>query len=157
MPLEPSVCPTPFYFNPAPSMFPWMDDPMLSLAAPVVAYWSLSGFFQILDSSGWNWLDKYRIHESAEVMSKNKATKAEVLQAVIFQQAVQTALGWWWIDGRTNPSLAEHCARVDAWRPTVSALLAPALGGKAAHAWAGDGAYWIYWWIIPAAQLLFAM
>jgi sphinganine C4-monooxygenase len=151
------VCPTPWYYSTKPALLPGMSDEVLSMGATIAAYWILSGFFQVLDWSNWSHLDKYRIHDSPEVASRNRATKKEVLVAVIFQQVIQTALGYWWLEGRPGLDLAQHCAAEAAWRPAVAAVLSPFLGPTVADAWAGTGAYWVYWWTIPVAQFIFGM
>ncbi|EEB86937.1 hypothetical protein MPER_15935, partial [Moniliophthora perniciosa FA553] len=77
-----------------------IPDSTLTIASPVVAYWTLSLFYHFLDTRTWKWLDKYRIHESEEVTRKNRVTRWEVVKAVVFQQVLQTLLGWFWIDER---------------------------------------------------------
>jgi hypothetical protein len=151
------TCATPFYYSAAPSLMGGLSDPSLSLAAPIVAYWGLSLFFHFLDTVGWRWLERHRIHDSAEVAARNKASRADVLGAVIFQQVLQTAMGWWWIEDHAPVPLAAHCAHVATWAPPVARALAPALGAKAAWAGAEVGAYWIYWWAIPVLQFVWAM
>jgi sphinganine C4-monooxygenase len=148
---------TPWYYTHGPSTFPGISDHALSVVAPVVAYWALSLFFHALDMSEWSWLDKYRLHESAEVAKRNRASRMDVLIAVVFQQVVQTALGWWWLAESELPTRLEHVERMRALAPTVRTLLAPIIGAKAAAAREEDTVYFVYWWAIPVVQLLFAM
>src|SRR6266542_1360466 len=81
----------PVYHIPKPQLIDGIPDHFLTIAAPVIGYWYLSLFFHFLDISEWKFLDKYRIHESAEVKSKNLVTKSQVVWAVVFQQVIQTA------------------------------------------------------------------
>ncbi|KII85759.1 hypothetical protein PLICRDRAFT_165168 [Plicaturopsis crispa FD-325 SS-3] len=131
--------PPPFYYSPAPSVIPSIPDSTLALAAPVIAYWSLSLFFHALDSSHHPWLDRHRIHPSAEVQRRNRATRSQVLAAVLFQQVVQTALGYYWVS---------DSASTTDWRADLSRLhasLPSYVGAKTT--------WWVYWWLIPLAQL----
>jgi sphinganine C4-monooxygenase len=146
--LPAATCATPWYFSAAPS---------LVRGAPVLAYWGLSLFFHALDEGGWAWPARFRIHDSAEVAQRNKATKADVLKAVVFQQLCQTALGVWWIEEHAQIPLAGHCAAAAAWAPPLARARAPVLGAKAAQAAAGAGAYWVYWWAVPVLQFFWAM
>jgi sphinganine C4-monooxygenase len=154
-----ATCATPWYYSSAPALVPGLSDAALALLAPLVAYWGLSTLFAYLDAQDWPALARHRIHDSAEVASKNRATKAEVLRAVIFQQVIQTALGAWWMADEAAHQLvrAEHCARAAAWQAPLAKLLAPVLGAPAAHALAVDGAYFVYWWAVPVFQFAFAM
>ncbi|CCK68911.1 sphingosine hydroxylase KNAG_0B04760 [Huiozyma naganishii CBS 8797] len=76
---------------PRPSLVEGIPDGILALIAPVVAYWVVSGFFHLLDT--FNLAEKYRIHPSAEVKSRNKAGRLEVLREVILQHCIQTLFG----------------------------------------------------------------
>jgi sphinganine C4-monooxygenase len=157
MPHHIAVCPTPFYYTSGPSAIPGISDHILSVATPTVAYWLLSGLFHILDTAEWKWLEKYRIHESQEVTKRNKVTRTEVVQMVVFQQVIQTMLAYWWTDGRPPLSLEAQCIEADRWRPTLLTTLAPLFGEKAAQTWARPGAYWMYWWAVPILQFALAM
>ncbi|KAI0636126.1 hypothetical protein C8Q77DRAFT_620869 [Trametes polyzona] len=59
----------PYYYTPRSAIVDRLPDHYLALAVPVVAYWALGLVFHLLDISGWKWLDRYRIHDSAEVMT----------------------------------------------------------------------------------------
>ncbi|KAI0246691.1 fatty acid hydroxylase superfamily-domain-containing protein [Lactifluus subvellereus] len=129
----------PFYYSHARTLIPTFSDPLLTVLAPFLAYWLTSGLFHLFDLSNWRWLDRYRIHDSAEVASRNRATRRQVLGAVLFQQVLQTALGLLWIS--EAPERADHVAAVRG----IAQVLSPRL------------AYLLYWWFNPAAQLLVAM
>ncbi|EIN06024.1 sphingosine hydroxylase [Punctularia strigosozonata HHB-11173 SS5] len=151
----------PIYFKNRPELIPGIPDHALVLAVPVIAYWAYSLFFHALDMSGWKWLDKYRIHDSAEVKLRNRATRLQVVRAVIFQQVIQTILGVWWMDGAEDVSTADHAIRLQTLAPTVERVLRSAVGNDLAHSLmdhsGADILYVVYWWAIPIAQFLFAM
>ncbi|KAH9935877.1 sphingosine hydroxylase [Epithele typhae] len=148
---------TPFYYSPAPALLSWLPDKHLTLALPIIAYWALSLVFHIFDVSGWEWLDKYRLHESAEVKSRNLVSKSQVVQAVILQQLVQTALGLWWIEETAAGEQVDHVAAM-LKLVQVAALW---FGEDTVRQWLTnngvDGLYTLYWWAIPLAKFLFGM
>ncbi|KAF9078058.1 sphingosine hydroxylase [Rhodocollybia butyracea] len=150
-----SVCFTsleyPFYHSSNPTLVDGVSDPILTLAGPILAYWSLSFFFHYLDSSHWKWLEKYRIHESAEVQSKNRVTPSQVVWAVIFQQVVQTALGIWWISDHSD---GDHVKGMHHVAGYLAPVLMKTFGSEKLLS---TLAYSFYWWVIPTAQLFFAM
>lgn len=144
----------PFYHSAQPTLIDGIPDPILTLAGPILAYWSSSLFFHSLDISDWKWLEKYRIHESAETQTRNLVSRTQVIWAVIFQQVVQTVLGLFWLSDHYDGDhvLAMH---------RIARFLAPILFRLVGREWEGkllhSLAYSIYWWVIPSAQLLFAM
>jgi sphinganine C4-monooxygenase len=144
----------PFYYTSAPSLLPALSDSLLTVLAPVPAYWLTAAFFQILDLSNAPWLLRHRIHDSAEVASRNRASRLQVFRAVILQQVLQTALALLWV--------SEHAARIDhaeAMRSIARTLvgLSPLAAFDSAAMVVAPLAYLLYWWAIPAARLLLAM
>jgi sphinganine C4-monooxygenase len=139
----------PFYYSSSPSLLSSFSDPVLAVLAPFIAYWVTAGIFQIFDSSNWAWLDQYRIHDSAEVASRNRASRLDVLVAVLIQQALQTALGLLWIS--EAPEHVDHSATIRS----IAHVLVSALGIPDAAA--AQFAYLLYWWLFPAVQLFVAM
>lgn len=75
-----------------PSLIEGIPDNILALIAPVVAYWSYSGFFYIIDTL--EIAEQFRIHPPEEVASRNKATRFDVLKDVILQHIVQSIVGF---------------------------------------------------------------
>lgn len=139
----------PIYHSPAHSLLTPLSDHHLAVLAPVIAYWVTSGIFHILDSSNWAWLDGYRIHDSAEVASRNRASRLAVLLAVLLQQLIQTVLGLLWVS-----EVPEHTDHATAMRSIAHYLVSSfGLFDEAAP----QLAYLLYWWLIPAAQMFFAM
>ncbi|KAH9840113.1 sphingosine hydroxylase [Rhodofomes roseus] len=151
----------PFYYSPQADLFDWCPDTLVALAAPVIAYWVSSIFFHILDISAWKWLDKYRIHESAEVKSRNLVTRAEVIRAVILQQIVQTLIGYWYMEEEPSGALVDHLGNMLRLEPALTRTLIWTLGEKlGARVLDRDGAqllYAVYWWAIPVARFFFGM
>ncbi|EIW57857.1 sphingosine hydroxylase [Trametes versicolor FP-101664 SS1] len=148
----------PFYYTPRTAILDWLPDHFLALAVPVVAYWWLGLVFHLLDVSGWRWLDKYRIHDSAEVQSRNLVTRMQVVWAVLLQHTVQTALGIWWIEVKPTGAEVDHIANMLDMAPFVASTVQRVFGEqygsqllaeKGAHA-----LYTLYWWAIPAAKFL---
>jgi sphinganine C4-monooxygenase len=145
----------PFYYSPAPSLLSTLSDPRLTVLAPVPAYWLTAAFFQLLDLSNAPWLLRHRIHDSAEVASRNRASHLDVFKAVVLQQVLQTALALVWVS--EPPVSVDHAAAMRSIARTLIVALSPL------HAFDGTAkviaplAYLLYWWAIPAARLLLAM
>lgn len=145
---------TPFYYSPKPDLFESVSDRYLTLAAPVVAYWFLSLVFHFLDTRDWKSLDKYRIHPSAEVASKNLVSRSTVVYAVIFQHIIQTLLGLLWLSDET-PESTPHAVSIHY---IASILQKPLVGlGLKYPSLVVSVAQFVYWWGIPAFQLLASM
>lgn len=152
---------SPVYYTPETSVISWLPDRYLSLAAPVVAYWSFSLFFHFLDNSGWKWLDKYRIHESSEVTSRNLVSIGEVVRAVILQHVIQTVLGLFVLEDEVAGAGVDHLGNMLSWAPTMSWAITSVLGQETGrHVLETNGAqllYNLYWWAIPLIKLFIAM
>lgn len=152
---------TPVYYDPRTSLVSSIPDHILSLAAPVVTYWIASLFFHILDISDWRWMDKYRIHESAEVQSRNRATRMEVLRAVLLQQFVQTLTGYWWMDEKPTGAAVDHLGSMLRLAPLLSSvvlrLLGQTQGSVVLRNYGAQLLYALYWWGIPVAKFFLGM
>ncbi|KAJ3505812.1 hypothetical protein NLJ89_g7222 [Agrocybe chaxingu] len=146
----------PFYHSLKPNLIEAVPDLILTLAAPVIAYWVLSLFFHALDISEWKWLEKYRIHDSAEVQAKNLATRSEVVWAVIFQQIVQTALGILTLS-QEETHVTDHSRELRSWATAIEPLLSRALGDRMSPLLLARVTEFLYWWGVPALQFLTAM
>lgn len=138
-----------------------MSDHILTVVAPVFAYWSFSLFFHFLDISKWRWLEKYRIHDSPEVQARNRCSRTEVVRAVLLQQAIQTTLGFYWVSADEVNSGAEHMEKMHEIGKRLGVMIPWVLG----HKWGevvldlrgADVTYFIYWWGIPVVQFAFAI
>lgn len=140
----------PWYYSYKPSLIDGVSDHHLALAAPIVAYWSLSLVFHYLDTRDWKSLEKYRIHDSTEVASRNRVSRTVVVLAVTFQQVIQTVLGHFWMgdDPMVVANHAEKMAGISRWFSLVLGQQAPVLDSLA---------YFVYWWGIPGFQFLLAI
>ncbi|KAI0047232.1 sphingosine hydroxylase [Auriscalpium vulgare] len=149
----------PFYYSHGPTVFPGIPDEVTALAAPIVTYWIASAIFHVFDISGWKWLDNHRIHDSAEVASRNLVTRPQVVVAVVFQQALQTMLGYVWMATETHT--VDHVGSMKRIATFIENLVVAALGARRAHgvltALGPQSVYFTYWWFIPAVQLFIAM
>ena len=74
-----------------PSLIPGVSDVLLQLLLPIVAYWTVSIFFHILDTN--DILSQYRLHTPAELTKRNHVSRYEVVRDVIIQQIIQTIFG----------------------------------------------------------------
>ncbi|KAF8216293.1 sphingosine hydroxylase [Mycena galopus ATCC 62051] len=143
----------PWYYSANASLVEGVSDHYLALAAPLFAYWSLSLFFHYLDTREWKVLEQYRIHESAEVVSRNRVSRTAVIWTVIFQQVVQTALGLIWLS-EGHVAVADHTTKVAG----ISSQLALVLGsGEYVQPILPGLAYYVYWWAVPLFQFLVAI
>lgn len=163
--ITPSTLQAPFYHTTRPSLLSFTGDKYLSLAAPILAYWGLSLVFHVLDTTNLPYFEKYRIHESPEVLSRNKATMFEVFWSVILQQVIQTIFGLLYLEDDATIFKREiqkdHLAEMAGLAPKVANLVMLALGRKTGEDilkhHGEDFVRWMYWWGIPAAQILFAL
>jgi sphinganine C4-monooxygenase len=144
----------PLYYSHKEQVIDGVPDRITAVASPLIAYWTFSMFFHFLDVSGWKWLEKYKIHEPDEVKSKNLVSRSQVLAAVIIQQTVQTVLGLPWM--QETERIFNHTERIHHICMLLQTFFAWYLGtwGRAVLL---EISYLTYWWIIPAAQFIFAM
>lgn len=151
----------PFYYTSRMNIFPSFPDYYLSLAAPVIAYWACSCFFHVLDISDWRWLDKYRIHESSEVKSRNLVTRGQVIKAVIFQQVIQTLLGLWWMEGAVAGAAVDHVGHMANMLPVLSSIMKGTLGQafvkQVLDGYTAELLYTMYWWVLPVGRFFLGM
>jgi sphinganine C4-monooxygenase len=159
--LVPSPVQYPIYHVSHVSVIPGIDDKTLSLISPVLSYWALSFFFHLLDSDVFQWPAKYRIHDSEEIKAKNLASRKNVVLAVILQQAIQTLLGYVWLDDSESDAFRQHTAemrQLGKWfARAVVAVLGEARGKEFLVANGKEILSWLYWWGIPIAQFILAM
>ncbi|KAG2141300.1 fatty acid hydroxylase superfamily-domain-containing protein [Suillus clintonianus] len=151
----------PFYFSLRQNIFDGIPDTYVALAAPVLTFWLMSLVFHCLDISRWRWLDKYRIHESEEVESRNLATPWEIGRAIIFQNVMQTLVGLAWLTESPEISVIRCQSEMEGLGRTlvfvVRYLLGEETGIKILELQGAQMTHWLYWWGIPAAQILFAL
>ena len=152
---------TPVYYSDRPSLLFGISDHHLALASPVVAYWALSLFFHALDTSGWRWLDKYRIHESDEVRSRNPVSQTTVVWAVLLQHLIQTTLGLYWLSEDAMSLDVNHRGNMENIARALAASAYWVIGTQARDLVldlrCSSAVYYLYWWAIPVMKFLLAM
>jgi sphinganine C4-monooxygenase len=146
----------PFYYSQKPYLIHGIPDYILTLIAPVIAYWGLSLFFHALDISGWKWLEKYRIHDSEEVQARNLATRSEVVWAVILQQVIQTALGLISLSDEST-HVVNHAQQLRRVASFLDSLAFTMFGERITPYILVHAANFLYWWGVPTFQFLSAM
>jgi sphinganine C4-monooxygenase len=146
----------PCYYSQNPYLIHGVPDYILTLAAPVIAYWCLSLFFHALDISGWKWLEKYRIHDSEEVQARNLATRIEVVWAVILQQVIQTALGLITLSDEST-HVVSHAQQLRRVASFLDFLAFATFGERITPYILVHAANFLYWWGVPMFQFLGAM
>jgi len=152
----------PAYHFPRASLLSWISDKDLSLLMPIVIYWGVSLIFQAIDSAEIPYFERYRIHEPEEVKRKNRVTKRTVVLMVIVQQAVQTALGMYWLDDEDplKEVFRDHKGEMEQygiWISRISfALLGPSLATRLLRTCGQEMTKFAYWWAIPILQFLWA-
>ncbi|POW10059.1 hypothetical protein PSTT_06290, partial [Puccinia striiformis] len=72
--IEPTKLEFPFYHYHRNEIVPGISDPTFSVIVPLLAYWVVS----ILEIPA---IEKYRLHEPAELTKRNKVTPAQVIKA----------------------------------------------------------------------------
>jgi len=137
-----------------------LPDKYLSIFVPVAVYWICALPFEILDHLSPACLEKYRIHESAEVQAKNRVTRSKVIVTVLFQQLLQVLVGYWWLEENDNVNL-NHPRSIQTIQSTLAQFVSQILGTESAHRFVNTTgplfASWLYWWGIPCLQVFFAM
>lgn len=140
----------PWYYSYKPSLIDGLSDHHLALAAPVAAYWLLSLVFHYLDTRDWKVLERYRIHDSSEVASRNHVSPTVVLIVVIFQQALQTIFGHILL-GQAHTLVPDHTEKV----ADIARGLELVVGsGEHVQPILARLAYFFYWWGTPFFQFL---
>jgi len=133
----------------------------MSLFAPIIAYWGLSLFFHLLDLDLFRWAAKYRIHESAEIKSRNLASRKDVVVAVVLQQIIQTLLGILWLEDGEGDHSGKHVEEMKSLAVWVGMVVISIFGqdrGSVILATHGPQfVSWLYWWAIPSLQFLFGI
>lgn len=162
--VTPTTLQAPFYHTLRPSLLSFISDKYLSVAVPVLVYWLLSLVFLALDNAQLPYFEKRRIHESPEVVKRNKATIGEVVRAVVVQHVIQTILGIvWFEDDETilrREVYVDHVARMAGMAPKVANIVLMVLGPRSGEDLLlkhGEALVrWTYWWGYPIAQFFLA-
>lgn len=103
--------------EPMPALLPFISDFWLSLLAPHIAYWVMSGVFHLFDV--YDLFAKNRIHTPVEITQRNLASRSNVLYNVLFEQLLQLGMstGLSYMDPRQMTGM-EDCD-VAEWAATI--------------------------------------
>ncbi|ODN98511.1 C4-hydroxylase [Cryptococcus wingfieldii CBS 7118] len=162
--ITPTALHAPFYHTARPHIFSFISDKYLSIAAPILAYWFYSTFFHLIDTAQFPYFENRRIHDSPEMLARNKVTIWDVIKAVVLQHVIQAVLAWWWIEDDEvilqREIYKDHLAAMGHMAPWVADGTLLVLGRRTGEQLLknhGEAMVrWLYWWGIPAAQMIFA-
>ncbi|SCV74498.1 BQ2448_8139 [Microbotryum intermedium] len=152
----------PFYHLHRERVCSLVSDSVAAVAVPFLIYWAMSGLFMLIDALDLRSLDRYRIHEPDEAKTKNRVGKVQVIRAVLVQQALQTALGLYWLDDDepTHGPFRDHASAIATYATrlarVVRFLLMSSSSIKPTSPIIADSAHWLYWWGVPMAQFICA-
>lgn len=163
--MTPTSTQPPFYHTDNPHLLSWISDRYLALAGPVIGYWVLSIIFHFIDTAQLPYFESKKIHESPEVLARNKATVLQVVRAVAVQQVLQTILGYVWLEDDATiykrEVMKDHLGDMASMVPTIANLTILALGQRTGESvlksHGPDIVRWMYWWGVPALRMLFAL
>lgn len=163
--MTPRTLEPPFYYTSSPRLVSRVSDTMLSLLVPVAVYWGLSLVFHILDVCQFDYFEKRRIHETPEVLARNKATMWQVFRAVIGQHVLQTAVGIMWLPSEEQAlkqyHYVDHIGKMQGMAPRIASLVMLVLGretGEAVLRTHGEALVrWMYWWGVPLIQYVWGL
>lgn len=150
----------PFYHFHRPTVIHGLQDTVLSLISPLVAYWTVSIFFTLLDYLELPSIEKYRLHEPEEVTSRNRVTPKEVVQAVLLQQVVQTVLGLLCLEEEPSVVDRDYLSEMRSYAGPVATMVCIILPPQHARwvliRYGKQMTQWAYWWAVPVLQYLWA-
>jgi sphinganine C4-monooxygenase len=113
--------PLPTYtLKPLPPLLPFISDTHLALALPIIAYWSVSLFFHIIDT--YDLFPQYRLHTPAELLKRNHASRWDVLRDVILQHIIQTVTGLLLAYMDPEPTFGKEDYNVTVWAQRIRVL-----------------------------------
>lgn len=75
-----------------PSLLSFLPDHHLPYIVPAIVYWVISFIFHYIDTRGL--LSAYKLHTPAEDLTKNRASRKDVIKFALLQQAAQCLLGY---------------------------------------------------------------
>ena len=163
--IVPNALHLPIYYTNRPSLLSFISDKYLALAGPILIYWVVALGFHTLDTAKIPYFEAKRLHESPEVLSRNKATVLEVLKAVFWQQVIQIIMALVALDDDETIAKREngrgHLGEMERIAPWVADVTLVVLGRRSGEDLLrrhGESMVrWVYWWGIPAAQMFFAL
>lgn len=157
--LVPNPVTPPFYYSDREALLPFMTDKTLAVLAPVVAFWTYSLVFHLIDTL--DLLPSYRIHTPDEIAQRNKASRTQVIVAVLLQHAVQSVLAGVVLAYEPLEKRGAHAESMRSMAPFIGQCLIVAFGDKQGlwivKTFGARIVSFIYWWGIPGLQLLLGM
>ncbi|VEU22959.1 DEKNAAC104008 [Brettanomyces naardenensis] len=127
---------------PREGVFPGYADGVVALALPVMAYWSYSSIFHVMDVL--KLAEGHRIHPTEEMLKKNRATQFEVVRDVIFQHIIQTITGILAFSLDTQEYTGYENSEIWTWRQVVPSIVPTWL------------LYITYWYLLSGARIFIA-
>lgn len=102
---------------PLPPVVPGIPDKYLTLALPIIAYWSVSMVFHLIDV--WDLFPQYRLHTPVELTQRNHVSRYEVFRDVVLQHFIQTVAGiaMAWYD--PDPTFGKEDYDVAVWAQRI--------------------------------------
>ncbi|KAL3479715.1 fatty acid hydroxylase superfamily-domain-containing protein [Aspergillus californicus] len=99
-----------------PPLVSGIPDNILALIAPIVAYWSVSMLFHLIDV--YDLFSQYRLHTPAELSTRNRVSRWDVVKDVVLQHVIQTIAGLMlaYFDDREYVGREEYDVAVWAYR-----------------------------------------
>lgn len=130
---------SPLELGPRDSLFFFLADHHLPYIVPAVFFWVISLVFHYIDHRGL--LSQYKLHTSAEDLTKNRASRKDVIEFALIQQVAQCLLGYLMADdhGKFVPPQyaiavwAQRLRSVEIWSSQWIQLLA-SFGSKVSGA-----------------------
>ncbi|OCF71759.1 C4-hydroxylase [Kwoniella mangroviensis CBS 8886] len=162
--ITPKSLHAPFYHLTDPQHIAIASSKTFNLLCPIVVYWLICTLWHHLDTAKYPYFEKRRIHESPEIIARNKVSFSEVIKAVFLQHCIQIVLGWLWFED-TNVILqtqfyADHITKMADLAPWVAdgtlLVLGRRTGEQVLYKYGEKLVAWMYWWGIPLAQMYFA-
>ncbi|WRT67251.1 uncharacterized protein IL334_004218 [Kwoniella shivajii] len=162
--ITPNTLHAPFYHTTKPSYIALAASKPFNLLAPILVYWAICTVFHYLDTAKYPYFENRRIHESPEMIARNKVTFNEVIKAVFLQHAIQLVLGYLWFEDSEvilrDQIYVDHLSKMANLVPWVAdgtlLLLGKRAGEQVLLKHGEKLVAWIYWWGIPIAQMYFA-
>lgn len=127
---------------PRPSLFPYYSDGVVALVLPVIAYWTFSSIFRIMDV--YKLAEDHRIHPTEEMLKKNRASVYVVVRDVLFQHVIQSVTGVLAFSLNVQEYTGFENALLWDYRQKIPSIIPTFV------------IYLTYWYIIPALNIFVA-
>ncbi|KAL0259686.1 Sphingolipid C4-hydroxylase sur2 [Diplodia seriata] len=102
---------------PLPPLVPGIPDKYLTLALPIIAYWSVSMIFHFIDL--WDLFPQHRLHTPVELTQRNHVSRYEVFRDVVLQHFIQTVAGAALAWSDPEPTFGQEDYDVAVWAQRI--------------------------------------